>query len=570
MKKSKFSLLLILALVLSMFLAACSGGEKETGKETPKDDEDNKTEVPSDVPQEMSMLQTSEIPTMDSSINTDAVGFSMLANVNEGLYIQDAENNLIPGVADGEPEMNEEGTEWKVKLKSGLKWANGDALTANDFVYAWQRAINPETKSEYGPYMMNGKIKGATEITEAAAAGQAADLNTLGIKAEDDQTLVIQTEIPMSPDFFKGLMAFGTFLPLNQKFVEEQGDQYALSSDNLLANGPFKLADWEGPTDTEWTMVKNDTYHNADNVALTKITFNVSKDPQAAANAFEAGETDMTDKMGSDVVAQYEGDDRLYRKMTPTVFWLKINQTKTPALANVNIRKAIAMAINKDDAASAVLANGSVAANYTVPAEFVSDADGKDFRDYNGNMNEYNVEEAKKYWKKGLEELGIDSLESGYLGGDTETSKKYDTYVIDQLQTNLEGLKVNLESVPFKIRLDKDTSQDYDLQAAGWGPDYLDPMTFSDLWVTDGGNNHMGYSNPEYDKLIADTAKETDVNKRFEMLAKAEKILLDDAAVVPLYQRADNYLINPKVEGVAFHVFGPDLTFQFAKITDAE
>ncbi|MGM9923965.1 MAG: peptide ABC transporter substrate-binding protein [Bacillus sp. (in: firmicutes)] len=563
MKKSKFSLLLVLTLVLSMFLAACSGNKEES-----KDSNDKKSGKLA-ATQELKVLESSEIPTMNSIKAEDTVSFSTINNTQEGLYRQNEKRELVNALAEGEPEVNSESTEFTVKLKSDAKWANGEVITANDFVYAWQQAIDPKNASAYGPYMMDGKIKGAKEISEAGANNKPYDLNTLGVKATDDTTLVIQTEKPMTVDFFKGLMAFPTFYPLNEKFVTAQGDKYGTTAETHLSNGPFKLVKWNGPTATEWVYEKNENYRDAENVALTKITFNVSKDPQAAVNAFEAGEVDITPKLSSDIVPQYEGDERLVTWLEPSIFWLKLNQKDNPALSNVNIRKALGLAINKEDLATDVLNNGSIAAYYAVPKDFVKDEDGKDFRDANGDLMKYDVDKAKEYWKKGLKELGVDKIELSYLGGDTENAKKQDQYVKDQLEKNLEGLSIKLESVPFAVRLDRDAKQNYDIQAAGWSPDYLDPISFSDLWVTDGGNNRMSYSNPEYDKLIEDANNTADQAERWSLLQKAEKIVLEeDAAIAPLYQRASNILVNENVEGFTYHVVGPEYSYQYIKITE--
>ena len=559
LKKSKFSLLLTMSLATSVFLAACGSSDDKAS------DSGSSSE---DVAQELRVLESAEIPSMDSIMAEDTVSFTMLNNVNEGLYRQDQDNSLIPGVADGEPEVNEEGTEFTVKLKEGLTWSNGTALTAADFVYAWQRAIDPANASTYGSYMMDGKIAGAQEITEAAAAGQEYDVTTLGVEAVDETTLVVKTAKPMTVDFFKGLMAFGTFLPQNQEFVEAQGDQYATSAETVLYNGPFMMTDWTGSTDAEWVMEKNENYWDAENVSLTKITFNVAKDPQSAVNAFEAGEVDITGKLSSDIVGQYEGDERMVTWLDPSIFWLKFNQ-ENEVLANENIRRALATAFNKDDLATDVLANGSVAANYAVPQQFVKDADGNDFRDANGDLLTYDVEKAKEYWAKGLEELGLTEVTLSILGGDTEAAKKIDQYVQNQWETNLEGLTVKVESVPFSIRLDRQTKQDYDIMDAGWGPDYLDPISFSDLWVTGGTNNNMSYSNAEYDALIEQAEKTTDTNEKFKLLQQAEKIVLEeDAGVAPMYQRASNVLVADNVEGFTYHMVGPEYSYKFVKITE--
>lgn len=560
MKKSKLSLLLVLSLVLSMFLAACNGGgnkTEDTGKDTGKDT----GETALADTQEITVLESAEIPSMDSVMAEDTVGFSMLNNVNEGLYRMDQKQNPIPALSDGEPTISEDGLTYTFKIRDA-KWSNGDPVTANDFVFAWQRAITPDTASVYGPYIMPGIIKNADKVY----AGEL-DVAELGVKALSDKELEVTLEKPVA--YFLSLMAFGTFYPQNQKFVEEKGADFAKNAENLVFNGPFKMTKWDGVAATEWTLEKNETYWDAENVTLEKINFNVSKDPQAAANAFEAGEADVTPKLSTPaVITQYEGDDRLVTWLEPTEFWLKFNQ-ENEALKNINIRKALAMAFDKDALVNDVLQNGSLAANYAVPSNFVKHPEtGKDFRDKYKGFNEYNAEEAKKFWEKGLAEIGKTELTFEYVAGDSETAKLMDEFIIDQLQTNLKGLKINLHSVPFAIRLDREDAQDYDILHSGWGPDYLDPMTYSDLWLTGGSHNKMSYSNPEYDKLVKDaqTTLANDPVKRWEALQEAEKVLMDDAAIAGTYQRAANLLVNEKLEGFTYHLVGAEYSWKWAKL----
>lgn len=560
MKKSKLSLLLVLSLVLSMFLAACSGKKEDTTKE--------ENTGGKEVAQEVKMLESTAIPSMDSVMGQDTVSFTTMNNVMEGLYRLDPNQEIVPGMADGDPTISEDGTVYTFKLRDA-KWSNGDPVTANDFVYSWQRAIDPKNASPYGPYMMDGKIKGAAEISAAGAAKKEYDVNTLGVKAIDDKTLEVTIERPIP--YFKSLMAFPTFYPQNKKFVEEQGENYAKTAENLVYNGPFVLSNWEGSTASQWTYSKNKNYWDADTVKLEKVQWNVLKDSQASANAFETGEADITGKLSSDIVPQYEGDKRLVKWLEPTVFWIKMNQKENEALKNTDIRKAIAQAINKEDYVNSVLNNGSIVANYAVPKDFVkNDETGKDFRDINGNeLLPYNVDEAKKSWEKGLAALGKKSVEVRYLGDDTESAKKTAEYIKNQLETNLPGIKIKVESVPFSVRLDRENKQDYDLQLAGWGPDYLDPMTFSDLWLTGGGNNKMDYSNAKYDQLVKDaqTTLAQKPTERYEALAQAEKILLeDDAAIAPLYQRSSNVLVNEKVKGFTYHLVGPEYSFKWVTV----
>ncbi|WP_043933048.1 peptide ABC transporter substrate-binding protein [Bacillus sp. EB01] len=560
MKKSKWTLLLVLSLAFSLLLTACSGG----GETANEGDKDKDKPAEQDVPQELRMLDSSEIPTMDTVLAEGSTSFTYINNVGEGLYRLDQNHKPVPALSDGEPKVNEDKTVFTFTLRD-TKWSNGDPVTAHDFVFAWQRAIDPKTASPYGPYMMGGKIKNAEKITQAAADKKPYDVTELGVKALDDKTLEVTLEKPVV--YWEDLFAFPTFYPQNKKFFEEKGEAYASNAENLLYNGPFKMTKWDGTEATEWVLEKNPDYWNADSVKLEKITVNVVKDSNAAVNAFEADETDMTGLLSTDIVPSYEGDDRMVSWLEPTVFWIKLNQ-KNKALANENIRRAIATGFNKEDLTASILNNGSIPADYIVPKDFV-EHDGKDFRDKHPQLISFNAEEAKKSWEAGLKELGVDKLELRYLGGDTEAAKKTDAYIKNQLETNLPGLTIKLESVPFAVRLERDNSMDYDLQFAGWGPDYGNALSFTDLWITNGGSNRMGYSNPKYDELIKKAQGElaTDPAANFEAQQEAERIMLEeDAGIAPVYQRAANILLNPKVKGLSIYNYGPDYSFQWVTI----
>jgi len=551
--KKKFSLFLVLLLAVSTILAACSSGEKTQGDDKAGGDKEKEN-----APQVLNIIDTAEIPTMDTVMGTDQVAFQVMNEVFEGLYRLGPENEPVPGVAK-EHSVSEDGLVWTFKLRDNAKWSNGKPVTAHDFVFAWRRAIDSKTGSEYGPYMMNDVIKNASQIS----AGKM-PVDQLGVKAVDDYTLEVTLERPVP--YFLSLMTFATFLPQNEEFVTSQGDKYALEAENLIYNGPFKMTEWKH--EEGWVLEKNPDYWDVENVRLEKINVKVVKDTATAVNLYETGQIDRVG-LAAEYVDKYKNSPEFKTFLEPTIFYFKFNQTKNKALANVNIRKAISMAIDKQGLVDVILNNGSVVANYAVPKDFVKHPEtGEDFRDKNGDMNVYNVEEAKKYWEQGLKELGVSELTVEILGGDTELSKKMDEYFKNQLEKNLPGLKITLKEVPFETRLDLDTKMDYEIQVAGWGPDYLDAMTFADLWVTDGGHNHMGYSNPKYDKLIQD-AKTTLADKpaeRFEAMQEAERILMEDAAIAPIYQRGAAQLWKPYVKGVVVHPFGPDYSYKWAYI----
>ncbi|GAA0421272.1 peptide ABC transporter substrate-binding protein [Virgibacillus salarius] len=563
--KLKWSLLLALGLLLSVFLVACSGDDGDSAEGTGSDDkkEEEPAKDEENVEQVLNFINGDTIPTMDPSMATDVYGFQFLGATMEGLYRLDENAEPVEGIAT-EHKVSEDGLTWTFTLREDAVWSNGDPVTAHDFVYAWQRAVDPDTGSEYGPYMMGGVIKNATAVNTGDAP-----LEDLGVKADGDYTLVVELENPVP--YFESLTTFGTFLPLNQKFVEEQGDKFATSTDTLLSNGPFKLTEWES-TSSSWNLEKNADYWDAETVKLDKMTYEVVKDPQTGVDLYESGTVDRAG-LSSDLVDQYATHEDYVATPESAVFYLKMNQTRNEALANTNVRAAISRAFDKQALVDQILNNGSIVANGLVPANFTPmPGGGEDFREASGDLVTYDVEKAKEYWEKALEELGTDSVELEFLADDSETAKTMNEYLANQLETNLPGLKVTLKQVPFEQRLDLDTNMDYDIQFAGWSPDFLDPYTFLNLWLTDGGNNKMGYSNPDYDALLEETTTELaqDNEARYQNFLEAEKMLFEDAAIAPIYQRARAQLIAPKVKGVFMNPFGPDYEYKWASVGSEE
>lgn len=564
MKLRQWTLLFVIGLVLTV-LAACSGDEaSESSGDADADTTAEGTEEESSAEEGekvLNFINPENIRTMDSSIATDESSFVYLAATTEGLYRLDADTQPAEGIA-VDHEESDDGLTWTFNLREDAEWENGDPVTADDFVYAWQRAVDPDTASEYGPYMMNGVIKNA----EAISTGDK-PVDELGATAKDDYTLVVELENPTP--YFETLTTFGTFFPLNQKFVEEQGEDFAMNADTVLSNGPYTMSSWES-TSSSWELEKNDSYWDADNVEMDKLTFEVVKDPQTAVDLYEAGTVDRVD-LASDLVDKYASDDDYLASPETFVHYIKMNQTNSDALANKNVRKALSRAFDKQAMVDEVLNNGSIVANGIIPEEFTPMPEsGEDFREVSGDHVEYDVDEAQKYWEKGLEELGTDSVELELLTDDDETTKTMVEYLANQFSTNLDGLTVNLKKVPKEQRLDLDDNEDFEMQVTRWGPDFLDPFTFMNLFTTKSGNNHMDYSNPDYDKLIKDTASElaTDNVARYENFLEAEELLFDDGAIAPLFQASRAQLISPKVEGVHINPFGATYEYKWADVNE--
>ncbi|AUD15295.1 peptide ABC transporter substrate-binding protein [Planococcus sp. MB-3u-09] len=560
MKRNKAWALAVTA-SLAALLAAC-GGDQESATDT----ESTAAQSELDSVQELRLTTGSGVPTMDSVMADDAVSFTMLNNAGEGLYRLDQQNAAIPAMASGEPEISEDGLTYTFKLRDA-KWSDGSPVTAHDFVFAWQRAADPETGSTYGPYMMAGTIKNAAAIAQGEL-----DKSELGITAQDDQTLVVSLERPIP--YFLSLMAFGTFYPQKEAYVTEHGDQYAMDSDKLLSNGPFVLANWDA-TAASWELEKNPEYWDAETVKLDKVEFNIVPDPGTGVNLYETGEADRAGLAG-EFAMQYAEDEEVVRVLKPSVYYLQFNQERegeSTALANPKLRKALALSFNKQDLADIVLANGSIPADFLVPTEFTFDANNEDFRQVNGDMMEFNAEESKALWAEGLEEEGLTEVSLEYLSGDTELSKKIDAYMKDQMEGNLEGLTLEMSQVPFNVLLDKNEAQDYDIQSTGWGPDFQDPITFLDLFATESPQNTMAYSNEQVDALLEQANGELALKpqERWQALAEVEKILVEeDAAIANMYQFGSMALQKPYVHDVITHPFTGDFSYKWAYISGRE
>ncbi|WP_082232009.1 peptide ABC transporter substrate-binding protein [Halobacillus massiliensis] len=553
--RNKKSLWVLFTLLLTLFLAACSGGDSDTSGEGEAEGSDSGSS------QEITVSAKSDIATMDPSLITDSVSFQWAGETLEGLYRLDKDGNLSEGIAT-DSSVSDDGLTWTFTLRENAEWSNGDPVTANDFVYAWQRAVNPETGSEYGPYFLGGVIKNAQAIADGEA-----ELDELGATAEDDYTLKVELEKPIP--YFESMTVFGTFMPINEKFAEEQGDAFGTEADAILSNGPFEMTEWshgEG-----WKVEKNDTYWDADTVQLDAINGQIIKEVSTGVNLYQSGQLDQTE-LNAEFVDEYSTTEDFNVAEKPYLYFFKFNQESNEALANVNVRKAISMAIDRESLVDVILNDGSVPAEGYVPSNFVNMPDSdEDFRDAQGPLVKTDVEQAKELWANALEELGTDSVEIELLGDDTGTSKDVLAYYKNQLEKNLEGLTIKLMEVPFNERVERDQKSEFEMEAATWGPDYVDPNTYLNMYLTDGQNNNMNYSSDKYDELIEKANNEyaQDPDKRFETFMEAERLLLEeDAAVAPIYQDSKAQLLRPSIKGAFVTATGPEYEYKWASLEE--
>nr|WP_229722256.1 peptide ABC transporter substrate-binding protein [Priestia taiwanensis] len=534
--------LVVFMLICSLFIAAC--GKEEAGKK----------ETASDGKKVLRLLEMSELPSLDSSISTDGVSFRVFNNVMEGLYRLDKDNKPVEGMAES-VQVSDDKKTYTFKLRDA-KWSNGEPVMAKDFVFSWKRAVDPATKSEYA-FILFG-VKNGEKVNKGELP-----LDQLGVKAQDDRTLVVELENPIP--YFLELMAFPTFFPLNEKFIKEKGKNYGLEVEHLIYNGPFVLSEWKH--EESFTFKKNDGYWDKATVKLDEIQFKIVKDIAAGVNLYNTDEVDRAN-ISAEFVDSYKGKQEYYSESEARQYFIRFNQKASDVMKNQKARMAMSLAFDKEAIASQILNNGSQATYGLVPKGFSKGPDGKDFRETVGDLNKMDLNKAKSLWEEAKKELGKSEVKIELMNYDDSDNKKIGEYLKGQLEKNLVGLTVDLKQMPYKQKLKLEETMQYEASLGRWGPDYPDPMTYLELFISSSSMNEMGYSNPKYDDLIAKSKSEllTDPAARYKAMQEADKILLEDAAILPVYQFGQSYLQKPYVKDIAKHMIGGDYSYKWADI----
>ena len=541
--KKYVSLLLCFLMIFS--LAGCGGNSKE----------DTSTYTYS---------SELDIKNLDSSDADDQCSLRAIHAVIDGLMKTDKKGNITYGIAKSE-EVSEDGLTHTYKLRKDAKWVNGDPVTANDFVYAWHRIF--KNKGNYYYMFADGiaSIQGAQELSDKIDAGEELtddDLNSMGVKALDDYTLEVKTTVRVP--FLDELLAFPPFYPINEKFAEKQGNKYGKSAKTILGNGAFTMTNWEPGSVAEFE--KNESYYDQKHVKLNKLVMKLVQEPKVAAQSFEAGETDYA-PINSDLVDKYKDDEAFKQVYDGFLFYISVNFQNSD-LANLNVRKAISLAINRKDLCENVLKDGSQVAGGFIPSGLATSPDGVDFRKDSGNFTSYDKKKAQESLDEGLKELGKDQITLRITYGTDESPMDVFATYLQNALSKLDGVKVEMVATTKQDRIyNKQKNGDFDLAVTRWGPDYGDPTTYLTIALSTNSNNYGKWSNSEYDQLVGQVGVESNVTKRWQEMKDAEKILLDDYAYIPVFEKGAATLQNPKVKNL---VIKPCRTISFEYVEKTE
>lgn len=501
--------------------------------------------------------ETADLGTMDPSKSTASVDFDALQATGDGLYRNGKDNKPELAMAQS-VEKSDDGLTYTFKLRDGLKWANGDPITAQDFVYGWQRTNDPKTASQYA-YLFSG-IKNA----DAIQSGKITDLNELGIKALDDQTLEVTLEKPMPQ--LESVMTMSEFYPQSQKFVEKVGKKYGTAAKYTLASGPYIMKGWTG-SNNKYSLVKNPNYWDAKTVKTKKVAVQTIKDQNTGYNLYKAGKVDLAYLSPDQVRASEKKKDYKVIPMAST-FYLQMNEKTVPEFKNVKIRQAISYAIDRETLSDRILKGNATAATTLTAKNLAVDPNtDKDFAktaEVKGAIK-YDKKKAQKLFKQGMKEEGKKKLSLELVTDDTDKAKNTAQFMQSQLEA-LHGLKVTIKTVPFKQRLALTEAHNFDMSISAWGADYAEPSTFLDMFTTGSSFNEGSWSNETYDQAVeaAKTTDVNDVNKRYEDYKTAEQTIQKEVGVAPLYYQSYATLFRTSVKGVVSNPTGAPFDWKWA------
>lgn len=494
-----------------------------------------------------------ELFDMDSTIATEADCLEVISAIIEPLFITAADGTPVNALC-ASYETNEESTEYVFHIREDANWMNGVPVTADDFVYAWRRLVDPVTASEYSFMMEVAAVKNATPIISGELP-----IEELGVSAVDSKTLKVELDHPVS--YFLNLMTFPSFCPINEAFATELGSEYALGADKLLCCGPFYMSAWDVGGNT-YQLKKNPSYYDADKVNLDEINFQIIKDPQQTMLAYENGTLDYV-RLSGDQIVKYQTMDGFTRIEEGYLWYLSPNlnpksEEYSCGLENENLRMAIALSYDKDVICYEILQDGSTPADFAIPNRLAIGPDGKDFRETSPLYLQTDKAKAQEYWEAAKEELGVDEVTIELLYDDSDSTPLIAQFLQSEIENNLPGVHINLKSQPKKSRTELMQNREYQLGLTRWGPDYADPMTYLDMWTTGSTYNYGEWSNEEYDKLIADANGDlaNRYEERWEALKQAEALVMEHAVILPVYQKGTAAMVRPGITGLAFFPVG--------------
>ena len=491
---------------------------------------------------ELNVNIASEPESIDPALNTAVDGAVMINHMFEGLYKWIDDGNGVAKLVLGQAEsvdVNAEKTVYTFKIRENAKWSDGQAVTASDFVYSWQRLVDPATAADY--CYMADILLNANEIM----AGEK-DKSELGVKAIDEHTLEVTLHTPCP--YFEEIMAFPSLMPVRQDTIEKGGDQWTFDLSTYVGNGPYKMESWEH--NSKIRLVKSENYYDYAKLGPNAINFALMDDANAIYAAFNSGQLNFIEEVPVAEIPTLVEQGKLNIDKYIGTYYVCFQTQKAP-FDDVRVRKAFSLAIDRNYIVEQITRTGQVPASGFVPYG-VNDAlgiEGDDFRTVGGNY----MDVSKEAYEANCEEARRLLAEAGYEGGagfpvveylyNTSDNHKAIGEALQQIWQDELGVTVNLVNQEWNTFLQTRKEGNYSIARNGWIADYNDPMSFLDMWLTGGGNNDAHYSNAEYDALIMQAKSTSDAAERMRLMHQAEDILMgEDVVHAAIYFYTNKYM----------------------------
>lgn len=542
-KKTRASLGWIL--VFSLILTGCGPLEEWLPWKEKKNADASKDK------QVLSLTADAEPPQLDSAEAVDGDSFNVLNNVMEGLMRLDKKNEPQPAMAEDFPKVSDDKRSYTFKIRKDARWSDGEPVTAQDFEYAWKRVLDPEKQLE------SAYILFPLENAQAYY-GRKLPATTVGVKALDKRTLQVRLDEPIP--YFLSLTASAAYYPQRKDIVEKYRKKYATEKDKLVYNGPFVISDWKH--EHSYQLVPNKKYWDRKQVKLDQVHVKIVPDAVEATNLYTSGEVDMAPL--SDNLVQAFNSNPDFVSVDRGATFLMLYNTRQPFFSNSKVRKAISLAIDRDSLASDVLKNSSRPAKGMVPDSIVGSRH-EPFRKKAKDLLDYNPEQAKELLEEGMRELNISKPPSIQLNVNDDSRKKIALFLQEQLKNNL-GMEIEINPQPMKQKLDAEMKGKFDLSLVRWIGRYDDPMAFMEVGHSQSRVNFGHWNDPDFDKLIAKAKHNTDFEQRDQDMIKAEKIVMAQAGVSPLFFESQAYIQKPYVKNLFRSPVGAEYSLKWTYI----
>ena len=553
-----------LAIAGAMALSGC-GGSKSGGEGT-KSGDTTQTAAGKKI---LTIQLGPDVESIDPALNSAVDGANYILFAFDNLLKMDKDGKVVPGLAE-KYEVSDDQLTWTFHLRDGLKWSDGSALTAEDFVYSWQRLVDPNVAAPYAQTVL-GMVEGYDDaIGRPDADGNTTvdpDPTKLKVEAPDEKTLIVHMAKPTP--YFDKLAAFVSLSPVKKDVVEANPDGWSIDPKTYISTGPFKLTGWE--PGSYLMFEKNENYWDADSIKLDGIKCLLMQDQNATFSAYESGDALMIKDVPTQEITTLKERSDFHIDPILGTYYLDLNTT-LDEFKDPKVREALSLALDRKYISETITSGTYTPASGFV-SEGVTDWNGTAWQDNITDKSAYiniddhagNLAKAKELLKEAGYENGVGLPEMVYSTNDASYHKKIAEY-LQQAWGEL-GLKVQVNIVEWKSFTPQRRSGNYQIARDGWVMDYNDPSNILELALTGNGNNNAKYSNPEFDALMSKAATEKDPQTRFGYLHQAEDFIMKDTAMVPLLYYNDFYLQSDKITG-SWHSADGFWHFEYADIAE--